>query len=77
MKAIIYSKPDCGFCVKAKEFMWGADIDYVESTVGRDIMWENVVARAPVDITTVPQIWIDGQYVGGYNELVKWYSENL
>jgi glutaredoxin len=77
MKALIYSKPDCDFCVKAKEFMWGADIDYDEYTVGRDIMWENVQERAPVDITTVPQIWIDGQYVGGYTELVKWYSENL
>ena len=77
MKAIIYSKPDCGLCVKAKEFMWGADIEYSEYTVGMDVLWENVQARAPVDITTVPQIWIDGQYVGGYAELVKWYSENL
>ena len=57
--------------------MWGADIEYTEYTVGLDTLWENVQARAPVDITTVPQIWIDGQYVGGYAELVKWYSENL
>lgn len=57
--------------------MWGADIEYSEYTVGMDVLWENVQARAPVDITTVPQIWIDGQYVGGYTELVKWYSENL
>ena len=77
MKAIIYSKPDCGYCVKAKAFMVGADIEYDEYTVGPDILWETVQARAPVEITTVPQIWIDGQYVGGYNELVKWYSENL
>jgi glutaredoxin len=77
MKALIYSKPDCKLCVKAKEFMGGADIEYDEYTVGRDVLWENVQARAPVEITTVPQIWIEGQYVGGYAELVKWYSENL
>lgn len=77
MKAIIYSKPDCGYCVKAKDFMWGADIEYSEYTVGKDIIWEEVKALAPVDITTVPQIWIDGVYIGGYDQLVKWYSENL
>ena len=77
MKAIIYSKPYCGYCVKAKEFMAGADIEYDEYTVGPDILWETVQARAPIEITTVPQIWIDGQYVGGYTDLVKWYSENL
>lgn len=77
MKAVIYSKPDCGYCSKAKDFMWGADIEYTESTVGQDILWEEVKALAPVDITTVPQIWIDGVYIGGYDQLVKWYSENL
>jgi glutaredoxin len=40
MKAIIYSKPNCSFCVKAKEFMEGADIEYSEYTVGKDILWE-------------------------------------
>jgi glutaredoxin len=77
MKAIIYSKPNCSFCVKAKEFMAGADIEYSEYTVGKDILWETVRTRAKTDVTTVPQIWIDGQYVGGYTDLVKWYSENL
>jgi glutaredoxin 3 len=77
MNALIYSKPDCAFCVKAKQFMWGADIDFTEHTVGVDILWENVQARAPIDIKTVPQIWIDGEYIGGYAELVKWYSEKL
>ena len=77
MRATIYSKPDCGFCVKAKEFMWGADIDYEEYTVGKDILWEEVKSLTTNQITTVPQIWIDGNYIGGYNELVKWYSENL
>jgi len=77
MKAIIYSKPDCSVCVKAKQFMEGADIEYSEYNVGLDILWETVQARAPVESTTVPQIWIDGKYVGGYTELVKWYSENL
>jgi glutaredoxin len=26
-------------------------------------------------VTTVPQIWINGEHVGGYDDLIKWAAE--
>ena len=76
MKAVIYSKSDCPFCVKAKEFLEGLEIDYDEWKVGPDIEFALVQHLVFEDVgeipTTVPQIWIDGKYVGGYDSLVEW-----
>jgi glutaredoxin 3 len=73
--AEIYTKPDCPYCVLAKEFMQGMEINYIESVVGQDVLWEDVVAVIP-DAKTVPQIWINGSHVGGYDDLVKWAENN-
>jgi len=72
--AQIVSKPDCPYCVKAKEFMKGMDIKYTEMVVGQDCLWEDITAQLP-NVTTVPQIWINGEHVGGYDDLIKWASE--
>lgn len=73
--AEIYTKPECPYCVKAKEFMQGMEIPYKETIVGADITWEELLSAAP-GITTVPQIWINGSHVGGYEELITWVGEN-
>lgn len=75
MKATIYSKPDCPHCINAKDFMVGADIEYEEFVVGDDVSFEEVKSKISVEVTTVPQIWVDDKYVGGYTDLVKWYME--
>lgn len=73
--AEIYTKPDCPYCSLAKDFMKGMDIQYIESVVGEDVLWEDVVAAVP-GVKTVPQIWINGYHVGGYDDLIKWAEEN-
>lgn len=73
--AEIYTKPECPFCVMAKEFMDGMEITYKETVVGKDVAWEQVVAAIP-GITTVPQIFINGTHVGGYEGLIKWAGDN-
>lgn len=69
--AQIITKTDCPYCVQAKDFMTGMEIQYSEMIVGKDCKWEDVKAKLP-NATTVPQIWINGQHVGGYEELVNW-----
>ena len=69
--AQIVSKPDCPYCTLAKEFMVGMDIQYTEMIVGTDCLWEDITAQLP-DVKTVPQIWVNGEHVGGYDDLVKW-----
>ena len=69
--AQIVSKPDCPYCDLAKEFMVGMDIQYTEMVVGKDCLCEDITAQLP-DVKTVPQIWVNGDHVGGYDDLVKW-----
>lgn len=65
----IYSKSTCGFCYRAKALLDAKDVDYeeYELTWGSPLR-EEMIQRAN-GRTTVPQIFIDGQHVGGCDDL--------
>ena len=69
-KVEVYTKVFCGFCVRAKELFKQKQVDFTEYSVDgggpkKDEMVERAGGR-----TTVPQIFIDGQHVGGCDELM-------
>lgn len=70
----IYSKDNCAYCVKAKQTLDQLGVPFVESKLGKDLTREQIFERAP-NARTFPQIFINGQSIGGYYELVK-YIEN-
>lgn len=74
MSATIYSKPSCPFCVKAKNLLQTQGIPFKEIIVGADVTKEEVSEYVGREITTVPQILIDGEYVGGYTDLAQRYA---
>lgn len=78
MIATIYTKPNCKFCTLAKELFDEADIlyDEVSATVQRETLFRLVNAAIGADPQTVPQIFIDGTYIGGHAELVRWFDRN-
>ena len=66
---IVYSTPFCGYCSAAKRLLTakGADvteIDVMFEAQSRDEMIERSGGRR-----TVPQIFIDGRHIGGYDDL--------
>ena len=65
----IYSKSTCGFCYRAKALLDAKDVEYeeYELTWGSPLR-EEMIQRAN-GRTTVPQIFIDGQHVGGCDDL--------
>lgn len=73
MNVIIYGKPGCGYCVKAKSLCEAKGINYQYKQVGSDITKEQLVEMVGKEVRTVPQIFIqeDGffNYVGGYDQL--------
>lgn len=73
MNVIIYGKPGCGYCVKAKSLCEAKGITYQYKQVGSDITKEQLVEMVGKEVRTVPQIFIqeDGffNYVGGYDQL--------
>lgn len=76
MKAEIYSKPNCPYCVKAKALLekQGADITERSAVEERDALIERVEKATGAAPRTVPQIWIDDEYVGGHDQLVAWLA---
>ena len=64
----IYTSAICGYCVAAKNLLKQKGFDYEEIRVDLDpAQREAMVARARR--TSVPQIFIDGEHVGGFDDL--------
>jgi len=70
MKAIIWSKDQCPFCVQAKAVLESRGIEYEERNVSKDWTREQLFEAVPT-ARTLPQIFLDGEYVGGFTELRK------
>jgi glutaredoxin 3 len=69
-KIEIYTKMLCPFCTRAKSLLTqkGATFEEFDITMGGPKRAE-MLERAPGG-TTVPQIFINGQHVGGSDDLV-------
>jgi glutaredoxin 3 len=64
----VYTTQSCPYCVRAKRLLQARAIAYEEFDVGDDeALRERVIERS--GRRTVPQIFIDGRSVGGYEEL--------
>jgi glutaredoxin len=78
MKVEIYSGPSCKHCIRAKAMLTARDIHYedIDAASNKDLLVNRVVASGNHPPRTIPQIFIDNQYVGGADELEIWLSEN-
>jgi glutaredoxin len=68
MKAIVWSKDMCGYCEQAKQLLTMKGIEFEERKIGKDWTKEQLLEAVP-QARSVPQIFLDDQYVGGYQEL--------
>lgn len=71
---VIYSKTNCPFCVKAKQLLKEKNIDYREKNIKDPEVRQELLVIYP-EAKTVPQIFIDSQHIGGYQELVKYLEK--
>ena len=68
MKAIVWSKPACGYCVKAKNLLQAKGIEYEERNIAEGWKIQDLLEAAP-NAKTMSQIWLYDKYIGGYLEL--------
>ncbi len=66
----VFTREGCPFCVRAKGLLADAGLDYDELVLGRD--FREVTIRAISGQTTVPQVFIDGERIGGSEELERY-----
>lgn len=70
MKAIVWSKDSCPFCVQAKALLESRGIEYEERNVSQAWTREQLLEAVP-NARTLPQIFLDEELVGGFTELRK------
>lgn len=70
MKAIIWSKYHCTFCDQAKELLKQKNIPFEERKIGDGWSKEELLEAVPT-ARTLPQIFLNEEYVGGFQELRK------
>ena len=76
MNIVIYSKPNCNWCVKAKELMNKLNLQYDEKILEQDYTREELRELVPENLPlTVPQIFVYNKRVGGYEDFVD-YCDN-
>lgn len=81
MDVVIYTRNSyCGWCNKAKEALKDAGFEYIEIVVGEQITRDDFVHKFWRDVydarPTVPQITINGDWIGGYEDLKDWLEKN-
>ena len=69
----VFSRPGCVFCAKAKGLLADAGIEYEELVLNRD--YTDRTLRAVANATTYPQVFINGEHIGGADDLESWLSE--
>jgi len=68
-RIIVYSTPFCGYCGAAKRLLTDKGAEYTEI----DVMFDPEQRRKMIEESggrrTVPQIFIDGRHIGGFDDL--------
>ena len=70
IKAIVWSKENCPYCVQAKALLKQKDIEFEERNINKEWTREQLLEAVPT-ARTLPQIFLDDVHVGGFTELRK------
>jgi glutaredoxin-like protein len=71
----VFTREGCEFCVRAKGMLREAGIDFEELVLNRD--YTEATLRAVAGRSTVPEIFIDGEFIGGSEELERYLSRDI
>ncbi len=66
----VFTRVGCPFCARAKGMLRDAGIDFDELVLNQD--YRNQTLRAVAGKDMVPQVFINGEHVGGSDDLEAW-----
>ena len=70
----IFTRHGCEYCVRAKGILNDAGLQFEELVLNRD--YTEATLRAVSGKATVPQVFINGDYVGGSEALEAWLAKD-
>lgn len=69
-KVVIYTWKTCIFCIRAKRLLKNKGVEFEEIDIGDDI--NNLrQLETKTGSGTVPQIFVEGKYIGGCDDIVN------
>ena len=71
MKAIVWSNAGCSYCEQAKNLLKSKNIEVEERNIALGTWTVQQLQEAVPGARTVPQIFIDDKYIGGYQQLAE------
>lgn len=75
MQIEIWSKPNCPQCETSKQLAKAKGFEYIEKKIGPggyDV--SDLLSLVPT-AKSVPQIFVDGEHIGGYQQLLDLLGE--
>ena len=73
-KAVVWSKNSCPFCVQAKALLKQKNIEFEERNISQGNWTKEQLLEAVPTARTLPQIFLDDNYIGGFTELRKHFQ---
>jgi len=72
-KWVMLGKPECLWCKEAMQLLWDKGIEYTYMTVvGNELTFFLINCG----LVTVPQIYKNGELIGGYDELLAYFTKS-
>ena len=68
MEVVIFTGPGCSYCDKAKALLKEHELAYCERDISETEGIREFRERLP-RVKSIPQIFIDGEHIGGYDDL--------
>ena len=75
MTIVIYSKTNCVYCTKSKNLVNNLGLDYTEKKLEEFESVEKMLEDIGKQVRQMPQIKIDDELIGGYNQLVEHFEK--
>jgi glutaredoxin-like protein len=68
----VFSRTGCPYCTRAKGLLHDAGISFEELLLNRDFSESTI--RAVSGMSTVPQVFVNGEHIGGSEDLENWLA---
>ncbi len=72
LDVVVFSRDGCGFCTRAKSMLREHGIAFDELRLNKD--YRGTTLRAVSGSSTVPQVFVNGEYIGDSEGLASWLA---
>lgn len=72
---VVWTKDNCFYCVMTKDLLNDLGVAFEERNITQGEWSQEQLLEAAPDSKTVPQIFLQGKYIGGFTELRTYIEE--